>query len=104
MAGTKSSPPSVAPVWSDGWVRRSIDDHPFTPDELPPDDDDVQRLSWAVAISDDYDDAAPRVVLTVEEVGRAGSGLIAHLTPAMARRLRIALRDALREIGEDTGA
>jgi hypothetical protein len=86
-----------------GGVRRSIDDHPFAADELPPDDDDVQRLSWAVAISDDYEDAEPRVVLTVEEVGRAGEGLIAHLPPAIARRLRVALRDALRELGEDPG-
>ncbi len=86
-------------------MRRSIDDHPFAPDDLPPsDDDDVQRLSWAVAISDDYDDAEPRVVLTVEEVGKAGAGLVAHLTPTIARRLRVALRDALREIGEDPGA
>ena len=85
-------------------MRRSIDDHPFTADELAPSDDDIQRLSWAVAISDDYDDAEPRVVLTMEEVGRAGAGLIAHLTPTIARRLRVALRDALREIGEDPGS
>jgi hypothetical protein len=39
-------------------------------------------------------------VLTVEEVGRPGQGLVAHLSPAIARRLRAALRDALREIGE----
>lgn len=91
-------------IWSDGPVRRSIDDHPFTPDELPPSDDDIQRLSWAVAISDDYEDAEPRVVLTLEEVGRPGSGLIAHLSPTIARRLRVALRDGLREIGEDPGA
>jgi len=84
-------------------VRRSIDDHPFTPDELPPGDDDVQRLSWAVAISDDYDDGEPRLVLTVEEVGRAGTGLVLHLPPAIARRLRVALRDGLREVGEDPG-
>jgi hypothetical protein len=45
----------------------------------------------------------PRVVLTVEEAGRAGLGLVAHLAPATARRLRTALRDALREIGEDPG-
>jgi hypothetical protein len=61
------------------------------------------RLSWAVAISDDYDDAEPRVVLTVEEVGSPGAGLVGHLTPEMARRLRLALRDAMREIGEDPG-
>ncbi|MGE3620235.1 MAG: hypothetical protein AB7L84_07220 [Acidimicrobiia bacterium] len=85
-------------------MRRSIDDHPFRADELPPSDDDLQQLSWAVAISDDYDDAVPRVVLTVEEVGRPGAGLICHLPPDVARRLRLALRDALREVGEDPGA
>ena len=85
-------------------MRRSIDDHPMTADEVPPgDDDEHQRVSWAVAISDDYDDAEPRVVLTVEEVGAAGAGLIAHLPATVARRLRVALRDALREIGEDPG-
>ena len=84
-------------------MRRSIDDHPFSPAELPPSDDDLQRLSWAVAISDDYDDAEPRVVLTIEEVGRAGAGFVMHLDPAHARRLRVALRDALREIGADPG-
>ncbi len=84
-------------------MRRSIDDHPFSLDDLPPTDEDVQQISWAVAISDDYDDAEPRVVLTVEEVGQAGAGLIAHLSPALTRRLRVALRDALKEIGEDPG-
>ena len=84
-------------------MRRSIDDHPFTPEELPESDDDLQQLAWAVAISDDYDDAQPRVVLTVEEVGRAGAGLVAHLPAPIARRLRTALRDALREVGEDPG-
>ena len=57
-----------------------------------------------MAIADDYDDAEPRVVLTVEEVGRPGQGLVAHLTPTITRRLRAALKDALREIGEDPGA
>ena len=61
------------------------------------------RISWGIAISDDYDDAEPRVVLTVEEVGRPGEGLVAHLGPDHVRRLRMALRDALREIGEDPG-
>ena len=84
-------------------MRRSIDDHPFTLEELPPSEEDLQRLSWTVAVSDDYDDAEPRVVLTVEEVGRAGAGLVAHLSPGIARRLRVALRDALREIGEAPG-
>ena len=86
-------------------VRRSIDDHPFSPADMPPDweDLDLQPVSWAVAISDDYDDAGPRVVLTVEEIGRAGAGLAAHLSPTIARRLRVALRDALVEIGEEPG-
>jgi hypothetical protein len=45
-----------------------------------------------------------RVVLTVEEVGRAGYGLVAHLAPGTARRLRTAIAAALREIGEEPGA
>jgi hypothetical protein len=45
----------------------------------------------------------PRVVLTMEEVGRAGLGLVAHLAPATARRLRTAIAAALKEIGEEPG-
>ena len=78
-------------------MRRSIDD--AATESLP--EVDAEAVSWAVAIADDYEDAQPRVVLTVEEVGRAGYGLIAHLTPDLTRRLRVALRDALAEIGED---
>ncbi|HEY4377025.1 MAG TPA: hypothetical protein VGM93_07690 [Acidimicrobiales bacterium] len=87
-------------------MRRSIDDHPFdaADDPVVADDDDLTKVSWAVAISDDYDDGEPRTVLTVEELGRAGTGLAAHLRPTEARRLRVALRDALREVGEDPGA
>jgi hypothetical protein len=85
-------------------MRRSIDDHPAAAGDVPPGlEHDVVPVSWAVAISDDYDDAGPRVVLTVEEVGRPGAGLVTHLSPAVARRLRVALRDALREIGEPVG-
>jgi hypothetical protein len=84
-------------------VRRSIDDYPFDPADGVEGDDDLARISWAVAIADDYDDGEPRVVLTVEEVGRPGQGLVTHLTPALARRLRGALRDGLKEIGEDPG-
>ncbi|MDO8361559.1 MAG: hypothetical protein Q7V88_01560 [Actinomycetota bacterium] len=84
-------------------MRRSIDDYPFAPGDLPEGAEDACRLSWAVAICDDYDDAEPRVVLTVEEVGRPGAGLVGHFTPDMARRLRVALADALREIGENAG-
>jgi len=104
MPGRIYGPPSrTAKSWSDDPVRRSIDDHPFSPDDVPPSEEDLQRLSWSVAISDDYEDGEPRVVLTVEEQGNPGAGLIAHLAPTIARRLRIALRDALREIGQDPG-
>ncbi|HSB87657.1 MAG TPA: hypothetical protein VLD86_15205 [Ilumatobacteraceae bacterium] len=72
-------------------------------DDLPPGTDAAMRVSWAVAISDDYDDVEPRVVLTVEEVGHAGAGLVAHMSPDQVRRLRVALRDALREIGQEPG-
>ena len=84
-------------------MRRSIDDRPLSLADLPSGADDVAELSWAVAVCDDYDDATPRVVLTVEEIGGAGAGLIAHLNADHARRLRGALHDALREIGENTG-
>jgi len=85
-------------------MRRSIDDHPGPAGgDAPGLDDDLAPVAWAVAISDDYDDAQPRVVLTVEAVGRAGEGLAVHLSPELARRLRTALRDALREIGEEPG-
>ena len=85
-------------------MRRSIDDYPLSADDLPPGDDDITPVSWSVAISDDYVDAEPRVVLTVEAVGAPGTGLVAHLAPEHARRLRRALHDALREIGADPGA
>jgi hypothetical protein len=84
-------------------MRRSIDDQPFSEDDLP-EDVDAMPVSWAVAISDDYEDSEPRVVLTTEEVGRPGAGQVFHLLPGHARRLRVALRDALREIGEDPGS
>lgn len=84
-------------------MRRSIDDMPITLEDLPAGADDATPLSWAVAVGDDYDDAEPRVILTVEELGRPGAGMVAHLSGATARRLRLAIRDALREIGEPPG-
>ena len=85
-------------------MRRSIDDLPATTADVPPGlEGDLAPVSWAIAISDDYDDAEPRVILTVEEVGRARTGLVTHLCPGSARRLRVALRDALREIGQPDG-
>ena len=84
-------------------MRRSIDD---ARDDHPADDDERPGASWAVALEDACEACgagALRVVVTVEEVGRAGLGLVAHLAPDTARRLRAALASALRELGEDPG-
>lgn len=81
-------------------MRRSIDVVQMELGDMPEGLDDVTPLSWTVAVSDDYDDAEPRVQLTVERLGEAGEGLVAHLSPTNARRLRQALADALREVGE----
>jgi hypothetical protein len=81
---------------------KKLADHGF--DDHPPDDDEWPRLAWVVAVLDDCELCdGPRVELTVEEVGRPGAGLVGHLAPASARRLRAALALALREIGEDPG-
>ncbi len=82
-------------------MRRSIDDHL---DDHPADDEERPPANWAVGLSDDCEACDDlRVVLTLEEAGRAGEGVVAHLAPMNARRLRVALADALREIGEDPG-
>ena len=81
-------------------MRRSIDVVQIELGDMPEGMDDATPLSWTVAVSDDYDDAEPRVQLTVERIGEAGEGLVAHLSPTNARRLRQALADALREVGE----
>jgi hypothetical protein len=82
-------------------MRRSIDDHL---DDHPADDDERPPASWAVGLSDDCEGCGDlRVVLTLEEAGQAGLGVVAHLAPVTARRLRVAIADALREIGEDPG-
>ncbi len=87
-------------------MRRSIDDAPVPAPESAEGggDDDLTSVSWSVGICDDYDDAGLRVQLTVEELGAAGTGLVAHLDPDAARRLRLALRSALKELGQDPGA
>ncbi len=77
-------------------IDDSLDDHP-SDDEFPP-------ISWMVGLSDDpgaSDDGEPRVSLTLEERGGAGYGLVAHLAPDTARRLRAAIAAALREVGEE---
>lgn len=82
-------------------MRRSIDDH-F--DDHPVDDEERPPASWAVGLSDDCEGCNDiRVVLTLEEVGRPGAGVVAHLSADNARRLRQALAAALREVGEDPG-
>ncbi len=70
-------------------------------DDHPADDPDKARLAWAVAALDDCDGCGDlRIELTLEEVGRPGAGLVAHLAPPSARRLRSVLAQALKDIGE----
>jgi len=74
------------------------DDHPGGDPERAP-------AAWAVAILDDCDGCDDlRVELTLEEEGRPGRGVVAHLGPTTARRLRAALATALRELGEPPGS
>jgi hypothetical protein len=84
-------------------MRRSIDD---AADAHPAGDEDKPTASWMVQLLDDCEacgDAELRVALTVEDLGGAGLGVVAHLDPDGARRLRGALADALKEIGELPG-
>jgi hypothetical protein len=81
------------------WNVKKLADHGI--DDHPADDPERARLVWAVAALDDCewcDDV--RVELTLEEEGQPGTGLVGHLSPATARRLRTALGTALREMGE----
>ncbi|HEX4865438.1 MAG TPA: hypothetical protein VFV02_15315 [Acidimicrobiales bacterium] len=71
------------------------DDHPEHDEERP-------QLAWSVALLDDCDTCEDiRVELILEEVGKPGYGMVAHLSPANARKLRSAVTTALKEIGED---
>ena len=73
-------------------------------DDHPADDDERRQLAWAVAAMDDCEACADiRIELTVEELDRPGTGLVAHLSPSSARALRAALATALREVGEAVG-
>ena len=55
-------------------MRRSIDDYPFDPADGVEGDDDLARISWAVAIADDYDDAEPRWCSRSRRSGGPGRG------------------------------
>ncbi len=73
-------------------------------DDHPEGDPDRARVAWAVALLDDCDGCdEPRVELTLEEAGRPGTGVVAHLAPGTARQVRAALAKALRDMGEPTG-
>jgi hypothetical protein len=76
-------------------IDYGIDDHPA-------DDPERVQVTWIVAVLDDCEECEdPRIEFTVEEVDKKGTGLVAHLSPTTARRLRTTLATALREIGED---
>jgi hypothetical protein len=82
-------------------MRRSIDD---AADAHPAGDEDKAPVSWMVQLLDDCEACGDlRVSLTVEELGGAGYGVVAHLDANGARRLRMALADALKEVGEEPG-
>ena len=79
-------------------MKKSID---FFFDDHPEGDDERPRTAWAVAIVDDCDGCADiRVELTLEEEGAERAPIVAHLSPATARRVRAALAAALTEVGE----
>ena len=70
-------------------------------DDHPADDPERAQVAWTVALLDDCDECEGlRVELTLEEVGHPGAGVVSHLAPPTARRLRAALGAALREMGE----
>ena len=87
-------------AWHGTGVRRSLDD---ARDAHPEGDEDKPPASWMVQLLDDCEACGDeiRVSLTLEDIGAAGTGVVAHLDPAGARRLRAALAAALREAGED---
>jgi hypothetical protein len=70
-------------------------------DDHPPGDTERAQAAWAVALLDDCEECdGLRIELTLEEAGRPGAGVVGHLAPDTARRLRAALATALREMGE----
>lgn len=70
-------------------------------DDHPAGDPERAQAAWSVVLFDDCEGCDDlRVELTLEEAGEAGRGIVAHLAPATARRLRAALATALTEMGE----
>ncbi len=70
-------------------------------DDHPDDDPEQATSAWSVTISDDCETCEdPRVVLTLEPVGKAGTGVSAHLAPVTARTVIANLQRALKELGE----
>ena len=70
-------------------------------DDHPAGDPERAQAAWSVVLFDDCEACDDlRVELTLEESGQAGRGVVAHLAPATARRLRAALATALKEMGE----
>ena len=63
-------------------------------------DDERPPTMWSVSILDDCDTCEDiRVELVLEEQGRPGTGVVAHLAAGTAQRLRAALASALRDAG-----
>ena len=78
-------------------MKKSID---FALDDHP-DGAEVPGTAWSITITDDCEGCEDlRVELNVEERGRNGEGLTAHLSPASAKRLAAAITAALKELGE----
>ena len=81
-------------------MRRSID---FSLDDHEEDDDRAQA-AWSVILHDDCDGCGDiRIEILIEDMGNAGAGHSAHLTPDSARRVRAAIAAALHEMGADPG-
>ena len=73
-------------------------------DDHPDNDPERAQVAWSVAVLDDCDECADlRVELVLEDVGRPGEGVAAHLSPDTARLLRRVLAAGLKEIGEEPG-
>ncbi|MDQ1444403.1 MAG: hypothetical protein QOI20_867 [Acidimicrobiaceae bacterium] len=86
----------------------AFDDHPAPDDSVAtataPADDDRRPVAWSVSLFDDCEGCDDlRVELVLEEQGRPGAGVAAHLAPATARRLRAAIAAALKDLGEQPG-